>query len=150
MKLDLWKDVLPKIMAGDINWVNSLSNNDAKGVASFIVMRTLSNAKGKDAVYALLATNEVANKNFFYLSKHPKLQLMLLCLCATQSRRFYPGNYKNEKNMIYEFMRKIYPLWKDDEIETFLKLASESEIIELAEDFGMQDDDIKKLKKALK
>lgn len=150
MSKDLFKEVLPKLDAKDIDWVLSLSEDDLKSIAPLITMKFMSGST-KNAAYNIIATNEVVNKGFWELYGYKDLQLMLLCLCGSGKKEYhyFPGKLI-ANNEVFEFVSSCFPLWKDEDIEQYIELSSAEDIYELAKDHGLQDNELKKLKKELK
>ena len=94
--------------------------------------------------------NELFNKNWNDLQHHPKLQWMLLCMCSwDKEKTFYhewislertKGSSKRRK-----LLEEIYPHLKDDDIETLLKVNSDTDIRNLAREMGWPEKDAKAL-----
>jgi hypothetical protein len=103
------------------------------------------------AEHYVLAVNELYNKNWFELSKHPKLQWYLLCMC----------NWDGEKVFYHEWMglngkkkglgKKIkiledrYPHLKQDELELLAEINTDEQIKSLARELGWEEKELKDL-----
>lgn len=150
--MDLFKDVLPMLDKGLWQEIQNLTEEDFKKNSPFVAMKFMSACKDKSlAPYYTLAVNEVVNKGFWELSDYKDLQMMLLSLCGTGKKQYhyFPGKGVGG-NKVFEFVRKCYPTWKEDEIELFLSLSDNDSLIQLAKDFGYQDKELNELKKEIK
>lgn len=148
--MDLFKELIPLLGKGDHRLIAKLTDEQVKAISTFVALKVMSATKGNEAEYSILAVNEVVNKGFWEMTDHPRLQLMLLCLCATKQKwKYFPGNLKSD-NKVFKYLRTCYPHFKDDEILMVMELSNREELIELALDFGMQDKEMKQWKKDLK
>lgn len=148
--MDLFNELMPLLSKGDPSLINDMTDEQVKSVATFVALKMMSGGKGNSAEYSILAVNEVANKGWWEYKDHPRLQLMLLCLCATPGKwKYFPGNLKSD-NKVFKYIRTCYPHFKDDEINMVIELSTKDDLIQLAQDFGMQDKEMKQWKKDLK
>jgi hypothetical protein len=87
--------------------------------------------------------NELVNKNFSDVSKHPELQWLLMTAAGSGKVEFHPyikpPNSKKKKDKVSEFVYSIYPNFKRDDIELFLLLNTREDLKELAKDHGYDD-----------
>jgi hypothetical protein len=116
----------------------------------WLLNRYISLVKGKrDAQeWAVVATNELYNKNWNVISKHYKLLWQLLCCTHNVKREerehdWVPLKKKGGKNPASNFLLKIYPNMKEDEAELLAKLSTKKELQELAQDLGYEKRDVK-------
>lgn len=153
-KLDL-KTVLAAIDLGAKDSWDEFSDEEKKSVAFYLLNRYVSNVKTGNqdlAEHYLILTNEFVNKNFYNLSKHPKLLWQLMCACSHDSKKIHFHewlglNRKSEGGgKKSQFLRDIYPNAKLDEIEMLAKMMSTKEIKQLAKDHGYTDKQINDLK----
>ena len=147
------KDVLAAIDMGGKEIWDELSIEEKKQVSFYLLNRYVSSQKGsrEDQELAVFKTNEYYNKNFFTLTKHKKLLWYLLCMTASSKKniRYHEwigykfkesgGNAKTTK-----FLEKLYPTMKPDEIKLLVAINDAKEIKQLAKDFGMTPEQIKK------
>ena len=147
------KDVLAAIDMNAKNVWDELSDDERKQVSFYLLNRYVSAVKGskQDKELQILKTNQYYNKNFFTLTKHKKLLWYLLCMTANAKKniRYHewigykftasPGTAKAIK-----FLEKLYPTKKADEINLLTKINSSKDLKQLAEDFGMTREQIKK------
>ena len=100
------------------------------------------------------SVNEFCNKHFTITQKHSNDSLLfwkLLCLCGAGQKQFHPWikapKGKGKKTKIFDFLQGCYPSYKDDEIETLIKIIDKKDIKELAKSAGLDDKEIKLLLK---
>lgn len=93
--------------------------------------------------YYLLAQNKLVNQNFFALSKHPKLQWLLLTTVSPgvgTQRHYYLKTHKSSTR--HKLLDKIYPDLGDDEIKVLQKIMTSDQIVKLAQQHGIDDSTI--------
>ena len=86
---------------------------------------------------AVFKTNEYYNKNWAVLgNKHPKLQWLILCQCGSTGRKeFHPWiGLKRSSSKEVEFLKKLYPTMKEDEVELLARISTKKELNKLAEE----------------
>ena len=147
------KDILAAIDMNAKNVWDDFSDDERKQVSFYLLNRYASAIKGstQDKQLQILKTNRYYNKNFFTLTKHKKLLWYLLCMTASSKKniRYHEwigykfkesgGNAKTTK-----FLEKLYPTMKPDEIKLLVAINDLKEIKQLAKDFGMTPEQIKK------
>ena len=120
----------------------------------FTLNRWVSATKSKDVdliCHYVIVSNFYYNLNWAALTKHPKLQWMLLCACSYDSAE--PNNHEwialkkksSGASKIVKFLEEIYPTTKIDELELMAKLMSKDDIKELATAHAYELTQIKKL-----
>lgn len=141
------KDIMAALDKKDKGFYNRLSDEQKKAFSAWMMMRYSSSVQGKDAADYIYMTNELVNKDFSEVSKHPELQWLLLSACGVGKVQFHPylkpPNSKKKKDKISEFIASIYPLAKADEIELLVKLNSTEELKTFARSHGYDDKSIK-------
>lgn len=148
-KLDL-SSVLQAIDRRDLDFYNRLSEEEKKGYVPLVLMRYMSSVtdQNKNAVWAVWATNDLVNVGFWQLDKHKELQHKLLCLCGLGSKQYRPWmSYKNRKskNKICEYLSKIYPDLKDDEIDILFEQLTLDTFKDFLKQSGISDKEMKDL-----
>jgi hypothetical protein len=148
-KLDIFK-VLSQLDARDLHIWEKLSEDEQKGFSSFIITRWMS---GTADALQLMYVNELVNSLLFKLGKdHEELYCKLLACCGSQrSRRFqWIAEAKKNKtsNLALTVIKDYYEYSTREALDT-LDLLSSTDIYELAEDLGWQQDELKKLKKEI-
>lgn len=150
--LDLFNSVLPNLDVGNFDYYNSLTDAQKKEFSAFIVMKFMSAVRNeKDVPHYLIAVNKVVNRDFWELSEYKDLQYLLLTLCGigSKKRHYFPGKQLAD-TALFKFLKECYPFMKADEVQMFLDINEPDDIIELAKDFGLQDNELKKIKKSIK
>ena len=144
--LDL-KKLLTAIDRKDRSFDQNLSMEEAKEFSAYISMRWSSGVNGglDEQMYYLRSANERANKNFFDLSRHPKLQWLL---CTTVSPGIGTFNHywvsgKKSDNKAYRFISKQFPHLNDDEIDIMIKNTTIEDLRNYARNLGWDDSEIK-------
>lgn len=104
--------------------------------------------------YYVCSMNQTVNKHFFSLSKHPKLQwLLMTCVSpgmGAHKHEWIAFKGKQAKNKRASIIANLYPSMKIEEAELIEQLTSNEEMIALLEDHGWQDAEIKRTLKDLK
>jgi hypothetical protein len=153
-KLEL-KTILAAIDLGSKESWDEFSDEEKKSVAFFLLNRYASNVKTNNqdlAEHYLILVNEFVNKNFYLMSKHPKLMWQLMCACSHDSKKIHfhewmalkrkadPGSKKTQ------FLQTIYPNAKLDDLEILSKMMDTKQVKQLAKDHGYTDKQINDLK----
>ena len=110
----------------------------------FMLMRYASSVSSKDKFYVehyVEMVNECVNKNLFVLSgKHKKLCWVLTAMCGALQQQFHPWikPMKRVPNKSLKQLQKIYPTWKETDLETLDKIITDKELEELLEAHGIE------------
>lgn len=147
-----------KILAVDLGAKNLWDDMDDEQKKSlknelWILNRYISNVKTSNREqqeHFVLMVNELYNKYWFDLQKHPKLLWMLLCMCSwNREKTFYHEwlglGKTNKGGKRRKLLEEVYPTLKDDEIETLLRISSDTDIRNLAREMGWTEKDAKNL-----
>ena len=141
------KDIMAALDKRDKGYYNRLTSEQKKAFSSWMMMRYASSVEGKDAAHYIYMTNELVNRDYSEVSKHPELQWLLLSACGVGKVQFHPylkpPNAKKKKDKVSNFVAEIFPHIKNDEIELLLSINSKSELKELAKAHGYNDKSIK-------
>lgn len=137
------KDIMAALDKKDRGFYDRLSDDQKKAFVPWMMMRYASSAQGRNAAHYLFMINELVNKNFSDVSKHPELQWLLMTAAGSGKVEFHPyikpPNSKKKKDKVSEFVYSIYPNFKRDDIELFLLLNTREDLKELAKDHGYDD-----------
>ena len=140
------KDVMTAIDKKDRGFYSRLTDEQKKAFSAWMMMRYASSVQGRNAAQYLFMVNELVNKNFSDVSKHPELQWLLLSACGSGKVEFHPyikpPNSKKKRDKVSEFIYSIYPDLKRDDLELLLTLNSREDLKELARAKGYDDKDI--------
>lgn len=151
-----------KISAVDTNvrelW-DAMDETQQKVLAQefYILNRYISNVKHSSRdiqEHYVIAVNELYNKHWFTLQKHPKLLWLSLCMCSYDKKTTFYHEWisKQPKSSIkgsskkLNFLAELYPTKKMDELNLLAELTTDKQIKELAIEHGYDAAAIKKLK----
>lgn len=157
-KLDLFKQVLPALDKRDFSFYKNLSDEEKKGFVDIVALRYMSTTADSNkelCEYHILAANE-ANKNLWHpeLSKHKELQYLAMALIGTGGvvrHEWIKGPAgKKLNNKVFNLVKKYYPTASSNEIQMFIDMNTADDLIELAEMFGTQKEELKELKKEIR
>ena len=129
---------------------DELTDEERKKFSNFLMLRWGSSVGGAPelASYYLLSMNQNANKHFWSLNKHPKLQwLLMTCVSpgmGTHKHEWIAFKGKTAKNKKAQAIAKLYPAMKIDEAELLSQTISDKELRELMSDWGWTEEQIKK------
>lgn len=138
----------------DRNYWDNLSDEQKKKHSSFLAFRwaVTVNPGGKHSQliesYYIQNANATANKHYYSLNKHPKLQWFLLT-CISPGVQSYKHEWlafkgKAAKNKRAQLIADLMPEIKLEDAEHLDKLLSDSELENLLREHGWQDNEIKK------
>lgn len=150
-KLELWP-LLRNISTKNVGYYDSLSEESIKEFQPLVLQRWLTGCNNARQLYFL---NELVNPYVFTLGgKHKKLIYDLMTLCTTG--KDYRYKYPKAKAKRTTTMPKTVAVIKqaygynNSDANDAIPLLSDEDIISMAEQHGMQDGEIKELKKELK
>lgn len=154
-KLDLFKTVLPALDKCDFDFYDKLAPEQRKEISFWTLTRWMSSTSSMSEHHLMMA-NDIANCNASVLSPkvtlgkvgHPSLQWKLLALCGTgkNQKHIWIAPPKGVvKNKLESAILKIYPSLKDDELELFLKINNEDDLLELFLNNGYDNESLKDL-----
>jgi hypothetical protein len=135
------------------NFYDELNEEERKKFSNYLMLRWGSSIKANAdfAKYYILSMNQNANKYFWSLNKHPKLQwLLMTCVSpdmGTFDHEWIAFKGKVSKNKRTQLLSDLNPTLKDDEIELLSNMTSDEELLKLLKDLGWED---KKIKEAMK
>ena len=140
-ELDLFKDLIPALDAGIRELYDAASDDGRKDIKGDLwnLNRYMSSVKGSrdEQELAIFKTNDYYNIDWAVLgSKHPKLQWFILCRCGnTGKNEFHPWiGLKRTSSKEVEFLKKVYPDMKEDEVELLARISTKKELKELAKE----------------
>lgn len=158
-KLDMFR-VLENLDRGNMDFYNSLTDDERKAFTARTVLRWASHVEGNNSPYFVMATNEFVNKDFWTISKHPELLWKLFALIGTNQSRPrqkqrhgwipMPKKSVGGGGMIEKILQITYPLANDTERAMMRDMNSDEEFINHAKALAWSDGDIKVLKDELR
>jgi hypothetical protein len=141
------KDIMAALDKKDRGFYSRLTDEQKKAFSAWMMMRYASSVQGRSAAHYLFMVNEMVNKNFSDVSKHPELQWLLMTAAGSGKIEIHPyikpPNSKKKKDKVRDFVSNIYPLYKSSEIDMLLELNTKEDLIKLAEAHGYDDKSIK-------
>lgn len=146
--LDIFQ-LLGNIDKGNLAIWPTLTEEQRKSFAPLVVMRWMSGTSDDRQIIFL---NEFVNKMVFTIGNHKELMMQLLAVSSSKQPRRYQwlaakSGGKKHKGM--DVVCEYYGYGIRDAKEA-LKVLTNDDIIEMAEELGYQKDQIAKLKKELK
>ena len=142
------KDQMQAIDRNDFDFYARLDDEHKKAFSPWITMRCASSAQGLAAYHYLLMVNDIVNVDFNLLKKHPELQWKLLAVCGQGKGVYHPWIApikRQKKSKLNEFLSKRYPTLSREELDLLVKINSEEDIKQLAQDMGLDEKEIKEL-----
>ena len=141
------KDIMAALDKKDKGWYYRLTSEKKKAFSTWMMMRYASSVQGKDAAHYIYMTNELVNRDYSEVSKHPELQWLLLSACGVGKIQFHPylkpPNAKKKKDKVSEFISSIHPHMKSEEIALLQEINSKDELKDYARSHGYDDKSIK-------
>lgn len=139
------KDVLAALDMNAKNIYNELDDSEKKQVAFWLLNRYMASVQGsrEKQELAVFKTNEYYNKNYNEIqSKHKNLLWQLLCISGNTGKiEYHPWiGFKKKtggNNTAVNFLQKIYPNMKLDEIELLATQYTKKELKQLAEEYNI-------------
>lgn len=128
---------------------DELNDEERKKFSNYLILRWGSSVKndGDLAKYYVLSMNQNANKNFWDLNKHPKLQWLLMTCVSPDMGAFnhewIAFKNKSAKNKRAQIIANLYPAMKIKEAEDLSDLMSDKEFSQHLKDLGWDDKKIK-------
>lgn len=132
---------------------DKLSPEQKKKHSSYLALRYASSVSpvGSKAKiiekYYINSTNEYANENYFDLSKHPKLQwLLITCIspgAGTHRHEFISFKSRKSSNKRFKIFQELYPDLKDKDLEMLESMTSDEELKDMFRSQGLDEKTIK-------
>ena len=117
------------------SFYDDLTLEERKKFSTYLMIRWGSAVEGSKELqeFYVIATNERLNKHFFDLSRHPKLQWLLATTVSPDMgtpRHTWIAPKKKEAGMSAKKkqLAKLYPHYKDDEIDLLARITDQKEI----------------------
>ena len=153
--IDLFKEIIPCVDKGIKDLWEASTEEGQKEIKSDLwnLNRYISSVKTNNREqqeHFVLTVNELYNKHWFVLQKHPKLLWFLLCLCSWDKEKtffhewigFSAGKNNNKRIKLLE---TVYPNMKKSDLETLSEITTSVEFKELARELGWEEKEIKNL-----
>ena len=129
---------------------DELTDEEKKKFSNYLMLRWGSAVQATSQIqsYYVMSLNENLNEHFFDIGRHPKLQW----LCATtvspgvgtfRHEWIAPKKKESSDSKASKFLREMFPMAKDDEIELLRTINTKDDLKQLARDHGWDDKRIK-------
>lgn len=141
-------DMLLAIDTGDLYFYNNLDSDQRKDFSPWLAMRYASNVSGDYSMYYISMVNDIVNKDFSILNKHPELQWKLLAVCGIGTKQYHPfvpPGKRKKKSKIQDLLAEIYPHMKISDLEMLEEINTKTELKELATDYGYTKKEISEI-----
>lgn len=133
---------------------DELTDEERKKFSAFLMLRwgsAVSTTNADLLKYYIISTNHQANKHFFSLGKHPKLQWLLSTTISPgmgkHKHEWIAFKGKKSRNKRAALMEKLYPELKTDEAELLSATISDDQFKQMLLDLAWTDKDIKEVMK---
>ena len=125
------------------DYFDRIDDHEKSLYSPYMLMRYVSSVSSKDPFYVehyVEMVNECVNKHCFTLSKHKKLLWILTAMCGAETQQFHPWikPMKRVANKSLKKLMKIYPNWKEADLEVLDKIITDRELEELIEAHGIE------------
>ena len=147
-KLDL-KKTLNAIDRKNTKFYDNITADERKAFAPVVLLRYASSVEGINDLkeWYLAATNEYVNKNFWELTKHPKLQWLLLTATSPkmgdQFHKWIGTKKKDQTEKTMKILEQFFPEAGEDELQTLRCIYTKDDLKSIAKERGWDDKRIK-------
>jgi hypothetical protein len=135
-------EALAAIDRKDYGYYDRLTEEQQRKFSPYMMVRWMSSMKGSTALqqYHVLSVNEFANTYLFseFVSKHPKLQWLMLCASGLGSKQFHQFIKANklDDNDLISFLSTVYPNSKMSDLKTLASIITVEELEQYIRDSG--------------
>jgi len=148
--LDMFKRVLPAADTRNRDFLASLTEEELKGFAPWLVMRYLSSAESSNREvieHYLIMTNELVNTNFSEFKHDPEMiwRLMSIVGIGQSIKHPYvaPGKGKKKKSNAFKaWLHEQYPHLSEQEIDLWFSNFTKDYARDMLEQYQVKDKDI--------
>lgn len=149
-KADIFQ-VLGKINAHDVKYIEALSPEEHKQLHPFVLQRWLSGTSNASQIYLL---NEVVNSRVFTLAHEHRMLVWYLLVAATCNKGRYQwikpmSAAKSAPALAIEVIQRFHGYSRREAVGALPALSNE-DLLYMAGEVGMQSAEVKKLEKELK
>jgi hypothetical protein len=148
--LDMFKRVLPAADTRNRDFLASLTEEELKGFAPWLVMRYLSSAESANREvieHYLIMTNDLVNTNFSEFKHDPEMiwRLMSIVGIGQSVKHPYvaPGKGKKKKSNAFKaWLHEQYPHLSEQEIDLWFSNCTKEYARDMLEQYQVKDKDI--------
>lgn len=136
---------LPAIDRKDRKFYDQLTDAERKEFSSYLMLRYAASIEHSNpdlVAYYIRAANEAANMYMFDLSRHPKLQWLMVSTVSPNVgslKHKWIKHKKKEKTSTDENKKtllELYPAMKEDDVDAWSKLVDKKELKQYVRDRG--------------
>lgn len=127
------------------SFYDDLTVEEKKKFSNYLMIRWGSSVTGSRELqeFYVIATNERLNKNFFDLSRHPKLQWLLATTVSpgmgTQRHQWIaPRKKEPGAGSMKKQLAELFPQYKDDEIDLLATITTKKELDAYIKQLGQE------------
>jgi hypothetical protein len=148
--LSIWQE-MKAVDLKDYDYYDRLNEDQKKQFSTYLLMRWASTVEGTGDIpkYYTVATNEFVNANFFSLSRHKKLQWLIICAISPnigKQRHYWLGANKGKgSSALKNILLELLPNTKESDIDLMLKLNAKEELKEWLRQCGKDEKTLKAL-----
>lgn len=143
-------DIFETMKQADRKNIKYLAQQPPKLAESFVplvAMRWFSSVADSSPLlqYQIIITNEILNKNFWVLNKHPELQWKLMAACGTGTvtrRQWIPMAKRKLISKVQQFMLEWYPGANDDELDILTQSMTRDDFENFVKSTGATDSEL--------
>ena len=145
-KFDIF-DTINKIANADIKYFDNLQEYEIRQIYPLVLMKWLGGTKNNTQ---LKLTNDIANTMVFSLYKHPKLLYKILMTTTTSKNRvsWIKRKSKIKDTETIKIVKDFYEC-STQCAGDYMKFLTKENILEMADDMGIDKETLTKLKKEL-
>lgn len=147
-------ELLERLDKKDIEYILRLTDDELKEIQPYVLMRWMSATKDKNMhLYHSAVVNELVNKNFNVLSKHKKLQLLLLACSGIGIKQFHQWvkpPKKKSSSKIDQHLKDIFGILNNDELNIIKSQFDNKSFENFLKEQGYQDKKVKEILKEWK
>ena len=125
------------------DFYDSLTDEERKKFSNYLMIRWGSSVQGSSELqeFYLIATNERLNKNFFAVSRHPKLQWLMATSVSPdmgthRHQWISPKKKDTGTNEIKKALLELYPNMKSSDIEVLGRLIDKKDLQQYLKQHG--------------
>lgn len=131
------------------DFLESLDEDERKEYSSYLAIKYAANVEGIPELeeYYIMAANERANPHYLSLSRHPKLQWLLLTTISpgmgNHNHYWLKAPARRGGNRLRNFVEKLYPHLSDDEVDLMISINTVEDFHDYARQLGWDDRQIR-------
>ena len=127
------------------DFLTSLDEDERSEFSVYLSLRYISCVEGSPELqtWYLTAANEMINKHYSVINRHPQLQWLLFSSVSPgmgrQRHYWLKGNTLATGSRSHRFLEGLYPHLGEDEIDLMVKINDRSALVDMAKKLGWDD-----------